>query len=145
MDLSLVSSKPRITGWVIFFFSHCAFTAKWSNLAPRVIWSIRKEQDLARERRERFRSETVKLRRRNKSRLPHKGCRRLVDDLFSGSLLSQKVFIRVSVFSWGQEFQPSSLEQECRVYLTVSQWSLCNRLVWNQEKLLKNSPDQEAG
>lgn len=32
-----------------------------------------------------------------------------------------------------------------RVYLTVSQWSLCNRLVWNQEKLLKNSPDQRQG
>lgn len=145
MNLSLASSKPRITGWVIFFFSHCAFTDKWSNLAPRVIWSIRKEQGLAWERRERFRLETVKLRRRNKSWLSHKGCRRLVDDLSSGSLLSQKLFIRVSVFSRGHEFQPSSLEQECRVYLTVSHWSLCNRLVWNQEKLLKNSPDQEAG
>ena len=132
-------------GVFFFFFPHCAFSAKGYNLAPGVIWSIGKEQDLAWERRERLRLQTVKFRRGKKSWLPHKGGRRLVDDLFSGSLLSQKVFIRVSVFSRGREFQPPSLEQECRVYLTASQWRLCNRLVWNQEKLLKNSPDQEAG
>ena len=49
MNLSLASSKPQITGWAFFFFffPHCAFAAKGYNLAPGVIWSIGKEQDLA--------------------------------------------------------------------------------------------------
>lgn len=63
--------------------------------------------------------------------------------LVSLGLPSHKRFL--CMCQYFHEVPTSFLEHECQVHLAIPQWRLCSRLVWHQEKLLKNSPNQEAG
>lgn len=118
----------------------------WFN-SQRGTWSTRKEQGPAWEEGNGSDGKTVKFRSETKSWPSYKGWKSLVDGwLLSLDLFSRKTFLVIHQYFHGaQASSPSFLEHECGAHLTVPQWSLCNRLVWHQEKLLKNSPNQEAG
>lgn len=89
--------------------------------------------------------ETVRFRSGKKSCLHSKGCRSLLMTRSLDLFPHKRVLFRRPYFHEARAFQLSFSEHERQVHLTVPQWSLCNRLVWNQEKLLQRSPDQEAG